>query len=186
MMSRDCSSVKSLLTTLAVFDPAGARHMALPIPSLFLSLPPKNATRNCHGRPPRSWCRTYPRRNCAPNNLESRVLKSESFLELRWPLVLALVGEGELQVDEADLFKAVQAWVSRNPAERRRYVDEVRRGCRSGCRSSVNLLGFFRLVALLGCCSVCLRRRGCKYFCCLSEGCAVSSRKHAVCTAAVP
>ena len=56
------------------------------------------------------------------------MLKSESFLELRWPLMLALVREGELQVDEADLFKAVQAWVSRNSAERRRYVDEVRCG----------------------------------------------------------
>lgn len=54
------------------------------------------------------------------------MLKSESFLELRWPLVLALVREGELQVDEADLFKAVQAWVSRNPTDRWRYVDEVR------------------------------------------------------------
>ncbi|CAM9846281.1 unnamed protein product, partial [Ectocarpus sp. 8 AP-2014] len=51
-----------------------------------------------------------------------RVLKSESFLELRWQQVLSLVREGELQVDEAELFKAVQAWVSRDTAERRRHL----------------------------------------------------------------
>ncbi|CAM9491162.1 unnamed protein product [Ectocarpus fasciculatus] len=54
-----------------------------------------------------------------------RVLKSESFLELPWLQVLSLVREGELQVDEAELFKAVQAWVSRDTAERRRRVDEA-------------------------------------------------------------
>ncbi|CAM9768954.1 unnamed protein product [Ectocarpus sp. 4 AP-2014] len=54
-----------------------------------------------------------------------RVLKSESFLELRWQQVLSLVREGELQVDEVELFKAVQAWVSRDTAERRRHVDEA-------------------------------------------------------------
>ncbi|CAB1116084.1 unnamed protein product [Ectocarpus sp. CCAP 1310/34] len=54
-----------------------------------------------------------------------RVLKSESFLDLRSQQVLSLVREGELQVDEAELFKAVQAWVSRDTAERRRHVDEA-------------------------------------------------------------
>lgn len=54
------------------------------------------------------------------------MLKSESFLELPWPFLLTLVSDGELQVDEAELFKAVQGWVSRDPTERRNRVDEVR------------------------------------------------------------
>lgn len=55
-----------------------------------------------------------------------RVLRSEGFQELPFPLVQDFVREGELQADEADLFAAVRSWVDRNPAERRRYVDEVR------------------------------------------------------------
>lgn len=58
--------------------------------------------------------------------VRKRVLKSESFLELSLPLVKVLVREGDLQVDEADLFKAVQAWVERDPHERRMCVDQVR------------------------------------------------------------
>lgn len=53
------------------------------------------------------------------------MLKSESFLDLPWSLLLTLVKEGELQVDEAQLFEAVQAWVSRNETERRHHVGEV-------------------------------------------------------------
>ncbi|CAN0409591.1 unnamed protein product, partial [Hapterophycus canaliculatus] len=53
------------------------------------------------------------------------VVKSESFLDLPWSLLLALMREGELQVDEAELFKAVQAWVSRNATERWRHIGEV-------------------------------------------------------------
>lgn len=98
------------------------------------------------------------------------MLKSESFLELRWSLVLSLVREGELQVDEADLFKAVQAWVSRNPTERRRYVDEVRCGFRFVSfrvpfRSAMTLLLFASSHWLLPCspavvvASACLCRR---------------------------
>lgn len=84
-------------------------------------------------------------------------MKSESFLELPWSLVLALARDGELQVDEADLFKAVQAWVARSPTERRRHVDEarIRRALffvyvcthRLCCVSKILLL-------LLNCCSV--------------------------------
>eukprot|EP00903_Cladosiphon_okamuranus_P008085 g7795.t1 len=73
-----------------------------------------------------------------------RVLKSESFLELRWPLVLALVREGELQVDEVGLFEAVQAWVSRNPAERRRYIDELARHFRLPLMSLRDLMSVVR------------------------------------------
>lgn len=76
--------------------------------SMYLLLPPLPTRVSLHGM----TCGT-------------RVLKSESFLELRWQQVLNLVREGELQVDEAELFKAVQAWVSRDTAERRRHVDEA-------------------------------------------------------------
>lgn len=62
------------------------------------------------------------------NNREHRVLKSEGFLDLSVQLVRRLVQETELQVDETNLFAAVQAWVERDPSERRRHVDEVRRG----------------------------------------------------------
>ena len=55
-----------------------------------------------------------------------RVLRSEGFLELPFPLVQDFVREGELQADEADIFAAVRSWVDRDPAERRRHVDEVR------------------------------------------------------------
>lgn len=99
--------------------------MAIPVPSrcLLLPLTMLSATAPHSISPPAPRVLTPPA--CAPN-LESSVLKSGSFLELRWPLVLALVREGELQVDEVDLFKAVQAWLSRNPSDRRRYIDEVR------------------------------------------------------------
>lgn len=82
------------------------------------------------------------------------MLKSESFLDLRWPLVLALVREEDLQVDEVDLFNAVRAWVSRNPAERRGYVDEVRRSFE--LRSPmIRLQASFALPHCCGgCCSV--------------------------------
>lgn len=56
----------------------------------------------------------------------TRVLKNEGFLELPWYLVKSLVREGDLQVDEADLFAAAQAWVDRDPAERLQHVEEVR------------------------------------------------------------
>ena len=55
-----------------------------------------------------------------------RVLRSEGFLELPFPLVQDFVREGELQADEADLFAAVRSWVDRDLAERRRHVEEVR------------------------------------------------------------
>ncbi|CAN0320701.1 unnamed protein product [Laminaria digitata] len=54
-----------------------------------------------------------------------RVLRTEGFLELPLPLVQDFVREGELQADEADLFAAVRSWVDRDPAERRRHVDEL-------------------------------------------------------------
>lgn len=60
--------------------------------------------------------------------IDTRVLKTESFLELPWPFLLTLVSDGELQVDEADLFQAVNAWVSKDPADRRHRVDEVPHG----------------------------------------------------------
>lgn len=54
------------------------------------------------------------------------MLKSAGFLDLSLPLVHILVGEAELQVDEADLFVAVQAWIDRDPTERRRHVHQVK------------------------------------------------------------
>lgn len=87
---------------------------------------------------------------------ESRVLKSESFLELPWPLVLTLARDGELQVDEADLFKAVQAWVARSPTERRRHVDEARVcGVLGGCFFPLVYMLQGSLLLLIYCCSVC-------------------------------
>lgn len=56
------------------------------------------------------------------------MLRSKGFLELSFSLVQDFVREGELQVDEAELFAAMQLWVDRDPAERRRHVDEVRCG----------------------------------------------------------
>lgn len=46
-------------------------------------------------------------------------------MELPLSLMRELVGEGELQVDEIDLFVAVQTWVERSPHERRQHIHEV-------------------------------------------------------------
>ncbi|CAM9249654.1 unnamed protein product [Scytosiphon promiscuus] len=73
-----------------------------------------------------------------------RVLRSESFLDLPRPLLLTLVKEGKLQVDEAELFKAVQAWVSKDWTERRRHVEELSRHFRLPLMSLRELMSVVR------------------------------------------